>query len=295
MSSALRDWPAPEHQRAVPPTVTSPPYLAESLALLSTSTGDESWWTDRAVPFWMSTHAWAELGMNVSDALVESVTHVWGARPHCVPLLTHLVAHYPHRRFIRLFQRLARQPGDADAVDYPAWSEAFPETTGLIRDAVVQRAASFNHGRDAIEAALVWGRYLDGDQAAWEAVAKTIRREDHRRKHDLRHDLEDHGRLSVAEAESINTALEGYGSEPLKVIERGHRWQRSAPQAWKSPERRADLLAVAVDGASRWASGTLSDAAVEYFAARLNALPSDVRADFPQRSAALRRVWDAAG
>jgi hypothetical protein len=147
------------------------------------------------------------------------VAEVWRQRPDLRRLLDSLVNFYPCAEFKRPFLRNAEKGGCGY---YGAWFEHFPDLKGHLRSFVLARARKFNQGFVAVDACLLWARYYDGGDVAWQMLACAIKRHDHlQRNHPdgtgyLRHDLETHGRITRTEAGHINRFLAEFGAELLE-------------------------------------------------------------------------------
>lgn len=112
--------------------------------------------------------------LTLCEADIEGVVRVWKHCPEQRPTLASLIARNPHRSWVFLVEEVVATIG-VYSLDLAAWFALEPSLLSALKTPVVQRSHDYKNVRGACRSALLWVRYFEGGQDAWDAMARALK------------------------------------------------------------------------------------------------------------------------
>jgi hypothetical protein len=216
------------------------------------------------------------VGLSVDEVDVRKLETIWRSRPDLRSVLGPLIENLVFDVLLRPFLRwhVATSRGDVER-----WVASYPTLVPALTAHHQRQLRRFNDAETVICSATILVRHLGASRETWRAAALALKRRervDRKRPFsfdDLRHDLEDHGVLSAAEAAVLNEYLASIDAEPLEHIAGSRRWH-------PKPRSRARLLGLLARASRAWCPSQWDDLDIALYASALSQLPTTELTDF---------------
>lgn len=117
---------------------------------------------------------WRACDQELHEDEAQALARLWRHHPEWRELLVSSIGRVPHRAWVGLVEGVLVGFGPR-ALDWEPWLALEPTLGPVLKSHVVKRSRRFKDVRGAVHHALVWARFFEGGQPAWDAMANALK------------------------------------------------------------------------------------------------------------------------